>query len=387
MITVHNDRFIERCRQILDFFQIEQLRSIPPLFFLNLGAILSFSFLLLYSAGGGISPWCARQFIHLLLGIVALLVVAATPYRFFYSFAYIFYAMALACLLATTFLGVVGMGAQRWINLGFIKFQPSELMRIALILALARRLHDVPLSLGWRAYITPLLLVTVPVLLTLEQPDLGTAILLVLSSGALLFFAQAKWRFFGGILSLATCALPIFWHFLHDYQKSRILIFLHPESDPLGRGYHALQSKIAIGSGGVLGKGFLKGSQGALDFLPEKHTDFIFTLLSEEFGFVGALLLLILYLGLILLNLLAALHTRSTYSQLLITGLTASFACYIIINIAMVVGLLPVVGIPLPLVSYGGSSLLTLLASQGLIFSAAYSQNKEDTIDLFRKRG
>ena len=357
------------------FLRPEQLRDTPPLLFLTLGAILSISFLLLYSAGGGFSPWCVRQFIHLLLGLVAFLLLASCPVQLFTSLAYVFYAAALACLLATTFLGVVGMGAQRWINLGFVKFQPSELMRIALILALSRRLNDVPLT-NWKAYVIPLLLMGVPVLLTLEQPDLGTAILLALSGGSLFFFAQASPRFFGGSLALLAGLGPLFWSFLHDYQKHRILTFLHPESDPLGKGYHALQSKIAIGSGGVWGKGFLKGTQGSLDFLPEKHTDFIFTLLSEEWGFVGALTLLGLYVVLIVLNILLALRAHNTASQLIVAGLTVSFASYLVINIAMVVGLLPVVGIPLPLVSYGGSSLLTLLASQGLMISAASSWRK-----------
>lgn len=361
-------------RHLGGFFRPYQLRSVPPLLFVVLGSLLGISFLLLYSAGGGFSPWCLRQACHLGLGVSALFLLASCPLSFFTSLAYVFYALALACLLATTFLGAVGMGAQRWIDLGFVKFQPSEIMRIALVLALARRLNEVPLATGWRAYVGPLLLIFAPVLLTLEQPDLGTAVLLVLSGGSLFFFAQASPRFFGGGVALLASLGPLFWTFLHNYQKHRILTFLNPESDPLGRGYHALQSKIAIGSGGVWGKGFMNGTQGSLDFLPEKHTDFIFTLLSEEWGFIGALTLLGLYLLLILVNLLNALRARNDEERLIIAGLTVSFASYLVINIGMVVGLLPVVGIPLPLISYGGSSLLTLLASQGIMISAASSQ-------------
>lgn len=360
----------------LSYLHFEQLRSIHPLFGIVLGGILSLSFLLLYSAGKGLSPWCLRQLIHLVLGLGAMAFVASFHIRVLVGYANLFYGLALLCLLATTFLGVVGMGAQRWISLGFIKFQPSELMRLALILALAKQLFDTPLTEGWKAYLVPMGLILLPVLLTLEQPDLGTAMLLTLSGGAMFFFAGARLRFFGSILAAGAVLCPVLWHLLHDYQKHRIMTFLSPESDPLGRGYHALQSKIAIGSGGIWGKGFMNGSQGSLDFLPEKHTDFIFTLLSEELGFVGAAFLIVLYFSLILLNVLLAFSAKQTHQHLVISGLTVSLSCYMLINMGMVMGVLPVVGIPLPFVSYGGSSLLTLLVGQGLIFSAAYSSKR-----------
>lgn len=374
--------FLERVDRILYFSQITH---IPLIFFLLIFSIVSISFLLLYSAGEGISPWCIRQFFHFLIGFMAMLIIAATPIRLWYSFSYVLYIIALMCLLLTTFLGVVGMGAQRWMSLAFIRFQPSELMRIALILALARQFNDRPLTQGLKPLFIPSLFVIIPVFITLEQPDLGTAILLLLGSGALFFFAGIRLRYFVFILIIFIISLPVLWQFLHDYQKNRVFTFLNPERDPLGSGYHIIQSKIAIGSGGFWGKGFMHGTQGSLDFLPEKHTDFIFTLLSEEFGFLGVLILLILYGWLILFNLLLSSHSKNAFCQLVITGMTLSFSLYIVINIAMVVGFLPVVGIPLPFVSYGGTSMVTLLISQGIILSAAFYKPKVRSIQLFFK--
>ncbi|GHS93649.1 hypothetical protein AGMMS49949_07000 [Alphaproteobacteria bacterium] len=316
-----------------------------------------------------------------------MLFISVTPIRLWYSFAYGLYFLSLGLLLLTAVCGHIGMGAQRWIRLAFIQFQPSELMRISLILGLARIFHDAPLVDSFdiqnpsapsflQKLILPSFFVALPVLLTLEQPDLGTALLLLLSGGVLFFFAEVPWTFFASLAVLFSAALPFFWNFLLDYQKKRILTFFNPERDPLGSGYHIIQSKIAIGSGGFWGKGFLHGTQGALDFLPEKHTDFIFTLLSEEFGFLGVLVLLILYGLLIFFNMTLAFQARNTFRRLLILGMSLSFAFYALINIGMVVGVLPVVGIPLPLISYGGTSMVTLLISQGLIFSAAFYRTR-----------
>lgn len=368
------------------FFCVSQLSAIPPAFFVVLAGIALTSLILLYSAGGGLSPWCVRQAIRFMIGFTLMFVIAASPIRMWYSYAYWLYGIALSCLLLTTFIGVIGMGAQRWINLFFFQFQPSELMRISMILALARYFNDhseTNRSL-MRRILVPTLIVLVPVLLTLEQPDLGTAMLLLLSGGILFFFAGIPILFFVGGFAFAAASMPFFWHFLHDYQKNRILTFLHPERDPLGAGYHILQSKIAIGSGGFWGKGFMHGTQSGLNFLPEKQTDFIFTLLSEEFGFLGVLVLLTLYGALIMSNFIFALKPRNLFCRLTIAGLTASFALYALINIAMVVGFLPVVGIPLPLVSYGGTSIVTILISQGIILSAAFYKLKPYQIDLFR---
>jgi rod shape determining protein RodA len=280
-------------------------------------------------------------------------------------------------------MGIIGMGAQRWINLVFFQFQPSELMRISLILALARYFNDNPVAeqLQLNKLVIPIALVIVPVFITIKQPDLGTAMLLLIGSGGLFFVAGVNLRFFACI-SIAFCGfLPVFWHFLHDYQRMRILMFLNPQSDPLGAGYHIIQSKIAIGSGGILGKGFLAGTQSTLNFLPEKQTDFIFTLLSEEFGFLGVVILILLYCSLILLNISFSFHVRDSFSRFVIVGMTLSFALYAVINIAMVVGFLPVVGIPLPLISYGGTSLITIMASLGIVLSAALYRTKTHCIN------
>ncbi|MDR1597371.1 MAG: rod shape-determining protein RodA [Holosporales bacterium] len=371
-------------------FRVEQLLQISPLFFITLFSIVSISLCLLYSAGSGPSPWCVRQLIHFALGVVIMLITATTPIRLWYNLAYVMYAAALCALALTALLGTVGMGAQRWLKIASIQFQPSEIMRIALVVALARRFSDVPLALPHlappnnrtatsqaRAMCVPLALIAIPVFITVKQPDLGTAMLLCASGGALFFFAGIRMRFILSVIGGAISGFPIFWHFLHDYQKNRILTFLNPERDPLGSGYHIIQSKIAIGSGGFWGKGFMRGTQGALDFLPEKHTDFIFTLLSEEFGFIGVALLVALYSALIFFNLLLSVSLKDEFARLVITGMTISFALYAIINIAMVAGLLPVVGIPLPLVSYGGTSMITLLISQGIILSAAFGRAKK----------
>ncbi|MDR0632996.1 MAG: rod shape-determining protein RodA [Holosporales bacterium] len=341
------------------------------------------SLVLLYSAGGGFSQWCSKQLIRFLLGFFLLFVISMTQIRLWYSFAYGLYVFSLLCLLLTSFMGVIGMGAQRWINFVFFQFQPSEIMRISLILALARYFNDNPVTeqLRLRALVIPLVLIAIPVLITIKQPDLGTAMLLLIGGGGLFFIAGVSFRFFAGVFLSFVCFFPFFWHFLHDYQKKRILMFLNPQSDPLGAGYHIIQSKIAIGSGGVWGKGFLAGTQSTLNFLPEKQTDFIFTLLSEEFGFIGVIVLILLYCSLILLNISFSFHVRDYFSRFVIVGMTLSFALYAVINIAMVVGFLPVVGIPLPLISYGGTSLITIMASLGIVLSAALYRTKTHCIN------
>jgi rod shape determining protein RodA len=258
-------------------------------------------------------------------------------------------------------------------------------MRIALILVIARFFNDYDAvnTTPLKRVLIPSLLVFFPILVTGLQPDLGTAILLLIGSVAVFFFAGISWKFFAFGLVAFLSSLPVLWFFLHAYQKNRILTFFNPGRDPLGSGYHIIQSQIAIGSGGFWGKGFMHGTQGALDFLPEKHTDFVFTLLSEEFGFIGVLLLIFLYCGFILFNVHLAFQTKNVFCRLTIVGLTVSFTMYAIINIAMVIGLLPVVGIPLPLVSYGGTSMVTLLISEGIIFSAAFYKVKVKKIDNF----
>ena len=380
-------RRIKKTSSLNKILFFDQIYRIPGAFLLLILSIVFISLILLYSAGGGIDGWCLKQFFRFLIGFFLMITVALTPIKTWYSISYILYAISLACLLLTSFLGVIGMGAQRWINLFFIQFQPSELMRIALIITLARYFNDNTISekFNIKQLLIPIFLVLVPVLITMEQPDLGTAMLLLICSGAMFFFVGINIKFFISIFVSFAALVPIFWHFLHDYQKNRIFMFLNPESDPLGAGYHIIQSKIAIGSGGFLGKGFLSGTQSALNFLPEKQTDFIFTLLSEEFGFIGVMILMVLYCLFIILNFSFALQSRNTFNRLTIAGITFSFGLYAIINIAMVVGFLPVVGIPLPLVSYGGTSLVTMMISFGIMLSAISYKHKTNCIDRFSK--
>jgi len=337
-------------------------------------AIASVGFVMLYSvAGGDLEPWAMRQMIRFGAGMILMIAVAITNLRFWVQAAYPIYIGALALLIGVEFLGTMGMGAQRWIDLGFFRLQPSEIMKIALVMALARYYHGITLreALTLRSLIIPLILIGLPAGLVLRQPDLGTTILLVAGGLAIMFLAGVRlWLFVAGGLSMLA-AIPVAWGFLKDYQKDRILTFLNPESDPLGAGYHIMQSKIALGSGGVYGKGFLLGTQSQLNFLPEKQTDFIFTMLAEEFGLLGGLGLLSLYALLIGYAILVSLTIRSHFGRLLTMGLAFTFFLYVFINTAMVMGLVPVVGVPLPLVSYGGSAMFTLMIGFGLILSAA----------------
>jgi len=327
---------------------------------------------MLYSAANGsIEPWAERQMARFGAGLVILLMVAVVDIRAWFRYAYVLYFGALILLVAVEFFGTTGMGAQRWIDLGVIQLQPSEVMKVALILALARCFHGMSMEEIARptTLLFPIALTVAPAALVLKQPDLGTAIMLLMGGAAVFFCAGVRiWKFaVVGVLGMA--AVPIGWQFLREYQKQRVLIFLNPESDPLGSGYHLYQSKIALGSGGLFGKGFLQGSQSHLNFLPEKQTDFIFTMLAEEFGMIGGLILLALYAILLTYGIAIALRSRNQFGRVLAMGLTCNIFLYVFINIAMVMGLLPVVGVPLPLVSYGGTAMLTLMATIGLLIS------------------
>ena len=273
--------------------------------------------------------------------------------------------------------GYVGMGAQRWINLGFMKLQPSELMKIALVMALAKYFNSITLQRieSIKGIILPLAMVLLPVGLVLMQPDLGTALMLLFTAGAMFFAVGVQLWKFGLVITGMIVSLPIAWQFLHTYQKNRVLTFLDPERDPLGTGYHIIQSKIALGSGGVFGKGFLNGTQSHLNFLPEKHTDFIFTMLSEEFGLIGAIFVIFINFLIIAYSYVFALRSTSYYGKLLAIGLTTSYFLYVIINIAMVLGLLPVVGVPLPLISYGGTVILSVMTGFGIILAVNTNRN------------
>lgn len=333
---------------------------------------------MLYSAANGSwQPWAIRQAMRFGMGLAIMFVMAFMDVRIFLRYAYLFYFGVLLLLIAVEVGGHVGMGAQRWINLGFIKLQPSELMKIALVLALARYFNSITLQSieSFKGIIPPLLLVIVPVSLVLIQPDLGTALMLLFSASAIFFVVGVQLWKFGIVILGGIISMPIAWHFLHTYQKNRVLTFLDPERDPLGAGYHIIQSKIALGSGGVFGKGFLNGTQSHLNFLPEKHTDFIFTMLSEEFGMIGAVLVILINFLIIAYSFVFALRSSSYFGKLMAIGLTTNYFLYVIINIAMVLGLLPVVGIPLPLISYGGTVIISVMTGFGIILAVNTNRN------------
>jgi rod shape determining protein RodA len=335
-----------------------------------LGAI---GFAMLYSAASGEwDPWASRQMIRFGIGLVLMILVAITDIQVWMRYAYTLYFLVLGLLVAVDVMGEIGMGAQRWINIGFIQIQPSEIMKITLVLSLARYFHSATLDEIARPtrLIFPLLLLAAPIVLVLRQPDLGTAIMLAMTAGVIFFLAGVKAWKFGVIIAGALAALPVAWSFLHEYQKNRIFTFLDPEKDPLGTGYHILQSKIALGSGGVFGKGYLHGTQSHLNFLPEKQTDFIFTMLAEEFGMVGGLVILGIYILVIIYGFAIALRVRNQFGRLVALGIIGTFFFYVFINIAMVMGLVPVVGVPLPLISYGGTAMLSLMIGFGFILCA-----------------
>lgn len=329
---------------------------------------------MLYSAAGGSwEPWALRQLIRFVPGLMIMLAVSLVDVRVWLRTAYVLYFGVLGLLIAVEIMGQVGMGAQRWIDLGFFVLQPSELMKIALVLALARYFHGLtPEQVGRPLYLVlPIAMTLMPVGLVLLQPNLGTAMLLLLTATGMFFVTGVRWWKFALAIMLGLAVIPIGWEFLHDYQKQRVFTFLDPESDPLGAGYNIIQSKIALGSGGLFGKGFVMGSQSQLMFLPEKHTDFIFVVLAEEFGMAGALFLLTLYFLIIVYGLVITLTARNHFGRLVGAGLTTTFFLYVMVNVSMVTGLIPVVGIPLPLVSYGGTAMLTVLIGCGLLLSVS----------------
>ena len=328
---------------------------------------------MLYSAAGGsLTPWAMPQIVRFAVGLGVLLTVALVDIRFWHRWAYILHGFAIALLIAVEVMGEIGMGAQRWLDLWVIQVQPSELVKITLVLALARYFHGVATEDMPRPWliVPPALLILVPAALVMKQPDLGTGAMLVVTGSVVFFVAGVRLRWFAAAAVLVLSALPMAWGFLHDYQQQRILTYLDPGRDPLGAGYHILQSKIALGSGGLLGKGYMAGTQSHLSFLPEHQTDFIFTMLAEEFGLVGAVSLLGLYILVVIYGYAVAFRSTSQFGRLLAVGLISVFFLYVCINVAMVTGLVPVVGVPLPLVSYGGTSMLTLLFGFGLLASA-----------------
>lgn len=326
----------------------------------------------LYSAAGGsLNPWASRHLMRFGLGLGVMFFVAMINIRWWYKLSWPIYFLGLTLLVIVEATGHVGMGAQRWIDLGIMKLQPSELMKIAVIMVLARYFHtSTPDDMrSIRHLILPVIIIFVPVGLVLLQPDLGTSLMIVTAGAAMLFMAGAPvWMFLTAIGAVAA-SIPVAWQFLHDYQKRRVMTFLDPESDPLGAGYHITQSKIALGSGGLGGKGFLQGTQSHLNFLPEKQTDFIFTLWAEEWGLAGGVFLLGLFGLVFVYGLYIAMRSRHNYGRYLALGLSVNFSLYVFINIAMVMGLIPVVGAPLPLISYGGTAMLAVMIGFGLMIS------------------
>ncbi|MCL1035990.1 rod shape-determining protein RodA [Shewanella corallii] len=338
-----------------------------------LGGILilfCFSLFVIYSASGGSLAMMDRQMIRMGLSLLVMLTVAQINPEVLRRWALPIYVIGVILLLAVHFFGEINKGAQRWLNLGFMEFQPSELMKLAFPITMAWFISKFPLPPKKRHLAGGVAILLIPTLLIASQPDLGTSILVAASGVFVLFLSGMSWTIVGGVLLAVLAFLPILWFFLmHDYQRTRVLTLLDPEKDPLGAGYHIIQSKIAIGSGGFWGKGWLEGTQSQLEFLPERHTDFIFAVIGEEFGLIGILLLLALYVFIIARGLTIASRAQTSFARLLAGSITLTFFVYVFVNIGMVSGILPVVGVPLPLISYGGTSMLTLMTGFGILMS------------------
>lgn len=353
---------------------VSSLRVDGPLL-VGLGLVAAYGLVVLYSASGQSMATVGRAGVRLVLGTIAMLALARVSPNFLRRASPWLFLLGTALLLTVDFIGYIGKGAQRWLDLGFIRFQPSELMKLAVPMMCAWYLHERPLppsptTLGVLAAI-----VFIPVALVVEQPDLGTGMLIAVGGVLVIVMAGLQFRVMAGLAVFAVIGAWFGWSFLHDYQKKRVLTFLDPETDPLGAGYHSIQAMIALGSGGLFGKGYTHGSQAQLEFLPERSTDFIFAVIGEEFGLIGLALLLLLYLFVVGRALYLAMQTQDTYARLLGGSLALTFFVYVFINAGMVSGLLPVVGVPLPLVSYGGTSMVTLLAGFGILMSL-YSHRK-----------
>lgn len=342
---------------------------IDPLLLLSLMVLSGIGLLVLYSAADRDISLVYKQGVRLGIAFGIMGLVAQVHPRTLYRWSPYLYAAGIALLLAVLVLGDVGKGAQRWLDLGFIRFQPSEFVKIFTPILVARYLSENPLPPQLKTLALAGIWILLPTLLIAKQPDLGTALLVASAGFAVVFFAGISWRLLGYMTGVVMAALPVFWFMLHDYQRDRILMFLHPEKDPLGRGYHTIQAKIAIGSGGPWGKGWLDGTQSHLEFLPEPHTDFIFAVWAEEFGLLGSIALMGLYLVIVARGFHMALQAQDSFSRLLSASLALTFFVYVFVNIGMVIGILPVVGVPLPLISYGGTSMVTVMAGFGIMMS------------------
>ena len=345
------------------------LGLIITLFFVGLAALYSIS-------NGDFNSWPLKHSQRFVLGLIIFFLVIFFDLRLIFGYAYVIFFLSIISLVIIPFFGIESNGATRWINIAGISLQPSEFVKYTLILALAKYFHSINNDSSFiKTLIIPLIITIVPVLLVITQPDLGTALIILLGGISLFWISGLNYKYFiVGVFSI-LCSLPVLWQYLKDYQKDRVLTFFNPERDPLGNGYHIMQSKIALGSGGIFGKGYMEGTQSHLNFLPEMQTDFIFTMLGEEFGFIGTLLLLLIYAALIMISIRLALKSRSLFSKYLSLGVCNVFFIYVFVNIGMVTGLLPVVGVPLPFISYGGSSMLAVMFGFGLLMNCYINRN------------
>jgi rod shape determining protein RodA len=332
-------------------------------------AVSTMGLIVLYSAGGGDIELVERQLVRLGVAFAGMLLVAQFPPRLLLRMTPWIFVTGLLFLLAVLISGETSGGAQRWLNLYFVRFQPSEMMKLAVPMMVAWYLANTRLPPNRWQLMASATLIVVPALMIAKQPDLGTALLIASSGFFVVFLAGLQWRLLAFFSVLAAAAAPLLWHFMREYQRQRVMTLLHPESDPLGSGYHIIQSKIAIGSGGLFGKGWLNGTQSQLDFLPERSTDFIFAVLGEEFGFFGILLLFTFYTIIVVRGIMISIQAQDSYTRLLAGSLSMTFCVYFIVNTGMVTGLLPVVGLPLPMISYGGTSIVTLMAGFGILMS------------------
>ena len=345
------------------------LGLIITLFFIGLAALYSIS-------SGDFYSWPLKHSQRFILGLIIFFLVILFDLRLIFGYAYVIFFLSIISLVIIPFFGIESNGATRWINIAGISLQPSEFVKYTLILALAKYFHSINNDSSFiKTLIIPLIITIVPVLLVITQPDLGTALIILIGGISLFWISGLNYKYFiVGVFSI-LCSLPVLWQYLKDYQKDRVLTFFNPERDPLGNGYHIMQSKIALGSGGIFGKGYMEGTQSHLNFLPEMQTDFIFTMLGEEFGFIGTLLLLLIYAALIMISIRLALKSRSLFSKYLSLGVCNVFFIYVFVNIGMVTGLLPVVGVPLPFISYGGSSMLAVMFGFGLLMNCYINRN------------
>ena len=365
----------------------QPLAKLPWRLLFLVASIAVVGLLTLYSAAGGsVNPWALKQAVIFAVFLTIAVAMSWIPESSIKNVAFPLYTVVLLMLILVELLGFVGKGAQRWLDLGPIRIQPSEFMKPAIVLVLARFYSLLPPAdiKKWRAIWPAALMVGIPAALILVQPDLGTAVMVILIGGTVMFVAGLPWWLFAGAFLAVATAAPIAFSLMHGYQRQRVLIFINPESDPLGAGYHITQSKIAIGSGGLLGKGYLQGSQSHLDYLPEGHTDFVFSTMVEEWGFAGGLVLIVAFGLVIRWGMQVSLNASTRFAQLTAAGLSATIFFYVAINLMMVMGLAPVVGVPLPLVSYGGSAVMTVMLCIGLLMALERQQRTGSGISTLR---